>query len=89
VRCQVSGVGRRKGMSKIGIYQEREPGVNTTYFCIYKNGKDVKLKLSAMSVEDLRELSRMVDGMAHKLWHILHYKLFKCCPTCHVKKRKK
>ena len=76
-------------MKKIGIYMEREVGKKKGVidYYIYKDGKAVKL--SSLSGEDLSLLSDMVNGISHKLWHMLHYKMFKCCPTCNVKKGKR
>ena len=72
---------------KLTIWQEIVGDDPKTNFCVYKNEKIIKTNLSSMEVEDLQKLCRMVDGLSHKLWHIYHFKVLKCCPTCKVKKR--
>jgi|GEM_PF-6887588 len=75
-------------MDKLALCQELAED-NKIYFTIYKNGEIVKTKLSSMGMEDLVKLQRMIEGMSHKIWHTMHFRVFKCCPTCHVKRRKK
>lgn len=70
---------------KLTIWQETTEDDVKTYFCVLKNGKEVK-NISSMEHEELRRLFHMVDGLSHKLWHKLHYKVFKCCPVCKVKR---
>lgn len=79
----------RRLTNKLTIWQEIRGDDMKANFCVYKNGEIVKTSISSLDVEDLRKLCHMADGLSHKLWHVLHFKLFKCCPVCNIKKREK